>query len=400
MLPILGGGAIIKRPYFERVLETAYANLIGYWPLDERAGSIAYDLSGKIGECIINGGFEVLGAGGADVFMSWAAVAGTGTIEATTIAGEYHGGMQAAKLTTGATGFPILYQEYPVTLIVTPNTSYTIEFWTRGDGINAGSWSVYDRTNGAWIVNWCTSTGITSATYAKVSRAFTIPANCIDIGVYFMNPGPEGAYACFDDVSLLGPGHGRYTGVTFGEPGIGDGRTSAYLDGSSSLIDFHGLMTTTFPENEGTIMGWAKIPSAEWTNGKVRYVFRNKTRLGADMCSVNFGKLDTNNTLFWQYVAGNIYLLQSTATLEIPDWFHCVVTWSVTQNISRAFLNGVQVGADSIATAYNGTQTGSQNVIGAGDNLAVEGTFIGWVAHCAVWSKALTAAQIAYLSRV
>jgi hypothetical protein len=82
------------------------------------------------------------------------------------------------------------------------------------------------------------------------------------------------------------------------------------------------------------------------------------------------------------------------------DWFFVATTWSVSNNKCRFYFNGTQFGADADAEAWNGILTGQREIIGADSNSGVGGTWIGWVAHCAVWSKALTAAQIAYLSKV
>src|SRR4030065_403093 len=80
--------------YFNRMRAL---NPIAYWPLWEASGSVAYDYA--IVD-ILNGGFETAGAGGADVWATWAETAGDGALaNETTIV---HGGREAGKDTAGA----------------------------------------------------------------------------------------------------------------------------------------------------------------------------------------------------------------------------------------------------------------------------------------------------------
>jgi hypothetical protein len=146
-------------------------------------------------ELLVNGGFETAGAGGADVFGTWAEGASDGAIadEASLV----HGGSHAVKLTAGAATNTRVY----TSATVTPGVSYTLTFWTRGDGTRAGRYLIYDNTNAANIVA-TTSTGVTGTTYTQVSYTFTAPAGCTTVLVTLLCPATNGGIAYFDDVSL------------------------------------------------------------------------------------------------------------------------------------------------------------------------------------------------------
>jgi hypothetical protein len=141
-----------------------------------------------------NGGFEILGGGGADVFASWTeSVSGTGTVadEGALV----HSGSHACKLSAGTGDARVRHDS-----AVVANTLYNLSFWTRGDGVNAGKYAVWDATNAAWITT-STTTGITAASYSKFTTSFTAPAGCVSIEIYVIaNVAASVIY--FDDVNV------------------------------------------------------------------------------------------------------------------------------------------------------------------------------------------------------
>jgi hypothetical protein len=103
------------------------------------------------------------------MYCNWAETAGDGAVadEGALV----HGGTHAAKLTAGANRTTLIrISSYVVNGAVTgrPGSVYTLSFWTRGDGVNAGRYSVYDNTNAADI-KASTSTGVTGADYTQVT---------------------------------------------------------------------------------------------------------------------------------------------------------------------------------------------------------------------------------------
>lgn len=157
-----------------------------------------------IGVTVVNPGFEIAGAGGADLFSGWTEATGDGAIAATTTAGEFHAGATAVKLTAGATkNTAVAYN-----LTVVPGQTYNFSFFTRGDGTYAGRYNIYDISNSADIIA-ATTTGVTGTTYTLVSNSFTAPTNCITAQIVFYCATTAAGIAYFDDVSIF-----QVTGIT------------------------------------------------------------------------------------------------------------------------------------------------------------------------------------------
>ncbi|MEI6327393.1 MAG: LamG-like jellyroll fold domain-containing protein, partial [Candidatus Roizmanbacteria bacterium] len=138
-----------------------------------------------------NGGMETVGAN-PPVISGWSDTLNTGAITQTSTAGEVHSGTYAVKITPSA---------FTRTGIITaePGNSYLLNFWARGDGTNAGSYYVYDVSNGAAITS-VTSTGVAGTTYQKVSKIFKAPSGCTQLYVRFY--GPAAGITYYDDVSV------------------------------------------------------------------------------------------------------------------------------------------------------------------------------------------------------
>lgn len=145
-------------------------------------------------QLITDGGFESLGAGGADVFASWVESAGDGAIAAEgTIK---YAGSYSAKLTCGASNNTSLRQQ----IDVTAGQLRTLRFYARGDGTHAGMYKVYDATNSADIIA-TTSTGVVGTTWTLVTVPYTVPATCIAVSIRFYPGETNGYIAYFDNVT-------------------------------------------------------------------------------------------------------------------------------------------------------------------------------------------------------
>lgn len=144
---------------------------------------------------MLNPGFETAGGGGADVFGSWSETAGPGAIARVATP---HSGSWAAQLT----GVDTTYIDQTFNCL--PGEQYHLEFWTRGDGTWWGQYSIWDVTNGVWIVD-ITDTLIANAIYTSVDRDFTIPAGCFQFRVRLYPTGGGSAY--FDDVAIFRTDH-------------------------------------------------------------------------------------------------------------------------------------------------------------------------------------------------
>lgn len=89
------------------------------------------------------------------------------------------------------------YQDHTVTA----GESYSLSFFSRGDGTVGGYYGVYDVTNAADIIAM-TATGNTTTSYALVATTFVVPEGCASVRISVYAPGAFG-YAAFDDVCLM-----------------------------------------------------------------------------------------------------------------------------------------------------------------------------------------------------
>lgn len=189
--------------------------------------------------------------------------------------------------------------------------------------------------------------------------------------------------------------NGAYTAVTLGQAGIGDGRTSASFNGTTSYGNIHGAsFAGAFNPAEGTAALWLKVSGAGvWTDGTTRRALS----LRADASNlIQIQRPATNNLLQVLYNAGGTLEAPTIATSSL-NWLHIAVTWSKSADQVKIYLNGAQSGA---------TQTGLGIWVGALDSTLTNigataqpsTVWSGLLAHVAVWNTPLSAAQIATLA--
>jgi len=147
---------------------------------------------------VSNNGFETAGAGGADIWDTWAETAGDGALaNETTIV---HAGSDAAKLTAGASTNTYVRQSVAG---LSASTMYRLSFYTRTDGSSlAVRFGVYDTDNSDWIIPIQAAT-TTGTSYTFESYFFTTPVGCTNIRVDFQCPDNDGDIAYLDNVSVL-----------------------------------------------------------------------------------------------------------------------------------------------------------------------------------------------------
>lgn len=203
--------------------------------------------------------------------------------------------------------------------------------------------------------------------------------------------------------------HGAYTGVTLGQPGIGDGRTAPFFDG---LNDFCDIYSVAFRDrfaltnhaapgavSEGTFVIWVKVFNVGvWTDGNPRYVLR--LRADADN-HTDVQKAGANNRIRMEYEANTILESQNNNGLVTVDWMQFLVTWSKSAGVDgevKYYQDGVQSGAtDTALGVWAGVLAIQTTVIGASTTAPVN-PWHGWLAHCAIYGRALTPAEVADLA--
>lgn len=193
---------------------------------------------------------------------------------------------------------------------------------------------------------------------------------------------------------------GAYTGVTLGQPGIGDGNTCPLYDGANDYTDaFTATLAGVFDGGEGTVALWARMANAGvWTDG-TRRDFYELFVDGPNFVIVR--KSTVNGQIDWLYNAGGTLEIVSLGGQTTIDWFPLAITWSASAGVNgemRAYINGTQTGATQINLGVWAGVPG-RVVIGASD-LAPNNPWSGYLAHCAMWDRALTADEIAGLAVV
>jgi len=319
---------------YEQKLKSLFgSSIVGYWPLDDPAGStVARDASGNgfsgvhaqatpgypglgdgrtstlyagVGsstnvystklvevsgfEKIYNPGFET------SPLAKWSSYAGNGAIseESTFV----HSGNYAAKLVAGADKSANLSQLF----YNSSNYTYTISFWTRGDGTNAGMYGIYDITNSAYAISKRT-TGVTGTVYQQVTFQYTPPSGCNSSFIYLFCPNVVSGEAYFDDVSV----------TTTSGNGIN--------------------------REEGTHSAWGKVSQdSVWSDGIVRYQLYGVLRAGGALqpyIDGAAGGIDPN------IYTASTYCGSVTRQFVGSNWFNICITWSKSSNRYRTYING------------------------------------------------------------
>lgn len=270
-------------------LETPPGEGVCVWPSAEQD----YDVVSAT-NLVLNPGFETAGGGGADIWVNWTENAGTGAL-ADVAPPDVHSGNHACRMTSGIATDTYVYQSFTVT----PLTQFSFSFWTKGDGVNSGRYSVWDNTHSVYIKAYV-STGISVASYQQFYVDIQIPSGCVNIELYLICPPVAGGIAYFDDISLcrtfdhtLGTSGECPTGVEvllnrgFEEAGAGgadlwrewteNAGTGAIADSAphtgahaAALTCGAGFNTwvaqdlTVIPGKEYTLSFWSKVSAGGW----------------------------------------------------------------------------------------------------------------------------------------
>lgn len=193
--------------------------------------------------------------------------------------------------------------------------------------------------------------------------------------------------------------NGAATAVTYGT-GIGDGGQAGVFDGSTSFIDiysagFAGAVNTA----ELTVSAWCKVTNAGvWTDGS------NDIAINLSASATNairLYKTSTNNQIQFQYYAGGTNKnVSDTSLAGATGWFHFAMTVTKSGDAMIAYLNGAKVGATQTGLGtWSGALAATTTAIGALNTTPIQ-VWNGALAHVAVFTSALSAAQVASLAAV
>jgi len=281
-------------------------------------------------------------------------------------------------------------------------TSYSYQ-WYRGGvaigGAITNSYTIGASDIGATLTVTVTATNATgsgSATSASYTLTYTQKVIALSPIAYWPMAEPSGT--TITDESGNGR-NGTYTNVTLGATGIGDGRTAATFNGSTSKANVYSAsFAGAWNGDEFTLSMWVIVRAASvWSDA----AFRNMMRFNVDANNTFFiQKRSAANTLQFNRVgaANNVNIQQggfgSTA------WMHVAVTCSKAATELKAYVNAVQIGATGSPTgAWTGALSATETVIGCFNTTPAQ-VWDGSIAHVAIFNSALNSTQIASLATV
>lgn len=192
--------------------------------------------------------------------------------------------------------------------------------------------------------------------------------------------------------------NGVYTGVDLNYPGIGDGLSAPFFDGVNDYANIYSAaLNSAFNAAEGTIQIWGRLTAAVWTDA----TYRQAMMLRADANNrLLIEREPTNDQIVYYYIAGGTLKSVALTTSRPITPFHLALTWSKSADQMKAYFNGVQVGATQTGLGtWAGALASTACLIGA---VTTTPTFIwsGMLAHAGVWTRALSAGEVAELYRI
>lgn len=207
-------------------------------------------------------------------------------------------------------------------------------------------------------------------------------------------PMDEAAGAVADNAEGTAARDGAYTGVTLGQSV--SPFTCPLFDGSSDALDIYSAsLNTAWPGSAGTLFLWIKVSGAGvWTDSKARHLYRIRVD-GSNFVGIQ--KRTTDNGMLYEFDGGGTYDQIIVGSVSTTAWMLTSLTWDVNAGASgelKAYHNGAQVGSTQTGLGtWAGNIDSRYCAIGSGGSTPAS-VWDGWLAHGAIWSKALSAEQL------
>jgi len=189
---------------------------------------------------------------------------------------------------------------------------------------------------------------------------------------------------------------GVATGVTWGATGIGDNDTAATFDGiNDEIVAYSAGLATDVTGTAGTMLAWVKIGAGGWNDSTNRDI-----AVFVDDASNYFAfRKTTTGVLRYYYAAGGTAKLVQKASMSATDWICIAITWDAVADEMKAYYNGAQEGATQTSLGvWVGPIVAAE--IGNGATLGATNWWEGDLAHVALWTVALSDAEILALASV
>ena len=154
---------------------------------------------------------------------------------------------------------------------------------------------------------------------------------------------------------------GAYTGVTLGQPGIGDGLTCPLYDGANDFMQPPAGFRTALNGQLGSVLFW--IAATDWTVTGDAFNFQVDAS-NFIRCQLNAGVTDR---IELSYNAGGTTKAVAEASGQTTTAFrHFALTWSLAADQMIAYRAGIQLGSTQTALGtFVGAFSATQTLIGA-----------------------------------
>lgn len=193
--------------------------------------------------------------------------------------------------------------------------------------------------------------------------------------------------------------NGAYTGTyTLDQAGLGDGSKSTLFSGGriSLATPITGIDAAMEDKSRGSILTWSKVANAGvWTDG----ITRSMIEIGADANNrVLLYKNNSSNIVSAVFSSGGVSKFPGLASFSPITWYSTGITWDIPLDKMRFFVNGLQMGSDYTGLgAWVGNLSASWTAIGEVSSSGGSNNFLGNLAPIALWNRALTVSQMAYV---
>jgi hypothetical protein len=193
--------------------------------------------------------------------------------------------------------------------------------------------------------------------------------------------------------------NGSYTGADLHSAPGPKGSGAPFFDG---VNDFGSMYSAAFCTAFDAIGGecsigcWCKVyGAAAWTESVEKEVMRISS--GVPYSRVLYQRINSGNDLQTRWDGGGV-LLAKTASDKPLDWFHILMTVSLSADAMRFYVNGVQSGTTGTGVqAWDGSTNGA--AIASCAHASPSLPWHGWLAHLAIWNRALSADEISLVSQ-
>lgn len=166
---------------------------------------------------------------------------------------------------------------------------------------------------------------------------------------------------------------------------------------AAALVNIYSAdLNTAMNKNEGSIVCWIKVPTtAQWAESSTqRYLY-----IAGSTSNRFIIQHSSANTIGVIRTAGGTSKTVSIDMSSTPTTWQCIiVTYSVTNNEMKVYLNGVQQGTTQTSGSFSGSLATTTCCIGATDTSGTNDINDRLVSNVAIFNRVLTGAEVADLS--